>query len=145
MEPVLTTLVLSAAGIVVKTVTTDGYELVRNAILKLWRRHQPDEAEKIGRTLDTTRAELAKAAEIDAAEAARGFDAEWQTYFKVLLRDHPEAADDVREVVEELTPLVVNNSQSAGSIKQIAKVQGGISIQAGNSVSNVNIGKNEQL
>jgi hypothetical protein len=144
MEEMLAKLAISAGSLLVKAVVTDGYELVRSAVLKLWRRHEPDEAAKIERTLETTHAELTEATEADAAQVVEEFDADWQTYFRALLRSHPEAADDVREVVEELKPLIAANStQHAGDITQTANVRDrSISVQAGNS-ANVNIGKHE--
>lgn len=145
MDPVLVKLAMSAGGILVKAITTDGYELVRKAVLKLWRRHEPERAEMIEQTLATTQAELAEAPEAEAAQVAQEFDAEWLAYFRALLRNHPEAADDVRAMVEELTPLIAGDAgQNARDITQTAHVRGGISIQAGNSVGNVDIGKFEQ-
>jgi hypothetical protein len=149
MEPALVELAVSAASTLVNAVTTESYEAAKKAVLRLWRRHAPAHAEMIEETLETTRAEVVGASEAEAAQTAQDLNAEWLAFFRTLLRSHPDAADDVRQVVQELTPLIASNSaQNARDIKQVARVEGGISIQAGNTVNstigNVTIGKNDK-
>lgn len=142
MEPVLVTLAASAGSTLVRALTTESYEAVKKAVLGLWRRHAPAHAEVIEESLENTHAELASATADQAARVAQEMDAEWLVHFRTLLRSHPDAADDVQQVVDDLAPLIAGGSQSARDITQTAHVQGGgISIQAGNNVGNVVIGK----
>ncbi len=141
MDTELTELAVAAGSVLIKAATAQGWEAAKKAVLGLWRSHAPAQAETIEAGLDTVHAQLAEASEAEAAEIADDLNGVWLANFKTLLRSHPEAADDMRRVVEhDLAPLVVGDStQNARDIRQTARAEsGGISINSG---GNTTIGK----
>lgn len=140
MDPALLTLAGTAGTALVQALTTDAWETARHAIVSLWQRHQPAEAESVSASLDRTRRRLTGARPEQAEEIASQSADMWRGQLRDLLFDVPAAADDLREVVRrELAPLGGSGQQHTRDIKQSATVKGGISIQAGHD-ANVNLG-----
>jgi hypothetical protein len=144
MDAALAELAVTAGNTLVRAIAEQGWTSAKKAVLALWHRHAPAQAEPIGADLDTARAELAAVAEVEAADVMKDLADEWAARFSALLRRHPEAAEDVRRVVDqELAPLITQTStQNARDINQTTHAEtGGIAIAAGN---NVTIGKLDQ-
>lgn len=139
MDPALITLAGTAGTALVQALTTDGWEGVKRAIVGLWQRHQPAEAEVVSASLDSTRRRLAGSRPEQAEEIIRQSEDLWRAQLKALLLEVPGAADDLRDVVEnKLASLGGSGSQHTRDIRQSATVKGGMSIQAGHD-ANVNL------
>ncbi|MFB4194003.1 hypothetical protein [Streptomyces carpaticus] len=96
-------LVLAAGATVVGAMATDGWQAARDGVVRLFRRGGADEEEaaQVGGQLDRGAARVARA---DDAERARArLVPLWQDEFQDLLRRHPEAAEELRALIDEIT------------------------------------------
>lgn len=73
-------------------------------MVALWRRFQPARAESIGEELEAGRADLLLAREAGDAESEAELTAEWQGRLRRFLLAQPEAAEELRRVLDELQP-----------------------------------------
>ncbi|MFE7295091.1 hypothetical protein [Streptomyces sp. NPDC057579] len=99
MDPELTTLAQNASLTLVTLMATDAWERTRDGVVALWRRAWPERADAVAAELDSTREDLAAdpAAEDELA-------AEWQGRIRRMLVDRPEAALELRSLLDELAP-----------------------------------------
>jgi hypothetical protein len=75
MDPELLALASTAAITVVKLLTTDGWEKAKQGLGKLWRRVQPERAERIEAAVFDSREDLLTAKErVDAARSGTADD-----------------------------------------------------------------------
>ncbi|MFD8299255.1 hypothetical protein ACWEG1_01355 [Streptomyces bauhiniae] len=120
MDPELAALAATAGTTLVSSLTTEVWQRARDGIASLWRRSQPERAEAIAAELDTTRVDLMAAQGGGDADTAAELGAEWQGRIRRLLVARPEAADDLRSLLAELTPAAAVTS----SVTQHATASG---------------------
>ncbi|MFJ8730979.1 hypothetical protein [Streptomyces bauhiniae] len=104
MDPELAALAATAGTTLVSALTTEVWQRARDGIASLWRSSQPERADAITAELDTTRVDLMAAQGGGDAGTPSELGAEWQGRIRRLLVAHPEAADDLRSLLAELTP-----------------------------------------
>lgn len=92
-------LAVTAATTLVKAMTTDGWERIKQAVANLWHRRRPEQVERVACDLDEARSELTNALERGDTETEAALVAEWQGRLRRLL-----AAD--RKAVGELQALL---------------------------------------
>ncbi|WNF25530.1 hypothetical protein RI138_01205 [Streptomyces sp. C11-1] len=120
MEAELMTLAASGATTVVGLMATEAWTQVRGRLARFLSRGEDTDA--VDAELEESRAELT-AARADADEAtAADIEAEWRTRLRRALRANPEAAEELRTLLDELAPLQpsaptvsVSNSVSGGT------------------------------
>ncbi|MEW2116492.1 hypothetical protein AB0945_15110 [Streptomyces sp. NPDC005474] len=104
MEPETVLLAQSAGVTLVTLMTTDAWHRTRDGIVQLWRRMQPDRAEAVVAELDVTREDALAATEAHDEETLGELSLEWQGRLRRLLAAQPDAAADLRRLLDELEP-----------------------------------------
>ncbi|MFJ3694615.1 hypothetical protein ACIPW9_10940 [Streptomyces sp. NPDC090052] len=104
MDPEIAALASTAGTTLVTMLTTDAWNSVRDGLVSLWQRAQPDRAPAIAGELDVTRDELLGAQAVGDREAEAEVRAEWQGRIRRLIAAHPELIEELRAMVAELAP-----------------------------------------
>ncbi|MCQ4210507.1 hypothetical protein [Streptomyces longispororuber] len=101
MDPI----VLSAGTALVGAIASDTWEGVRAAIVALWRRARPEQADAIDEELVASRRLLLAARDERDTEVERTLVSDWQIRLQSLLRHDPSAGAELRALLAgELTP-----------------------------------------
>lgn len=86
-------------------IATDTWERARAAVVALWRRARPDQADVIDEELAASRRLLLAAREEQDAEAEEELVSDWRIRLQSLLRHDPSAAAELRALLAaELAP-----------------------------------------
>lgn len=105
MEAELVTLASSAATTVVGLLATDGWEQAKRAVVALWRRARPEEAETVEAELVEARTEILTARRAGDGRTEDDLTAEWRIRLRRMLAADPALASDLRELLGDLGPL----------------------------------------
>jgi hypothetical protein len=99
MDQELTTLTQNASLTLVTLMATDAWERTRDGIVALWRRTWPERADAVAAELNGAREDL-------TADLVPGDElaAEWQGRIRRLLSARPDAAVELRSLLDELGP-----------------------------------------
>lgn len=92
-----------ASNTLVSSMVTDAWEATRHRIACLFSRgegNRPDAAAE--RRLETARSQLMCAAPGDVDQVRTELAAQWRVRLADLLEEHPEAAEELAEIVEEI-------------------------------------------
>jgi hypothetical protein len=100
MDSELAELATAAATALVQTLTTDGWQAAREAVVGMWRRVRPEQAEAVDADLARERAALADCDEPAAAELAV---AEWASRLQRLAAADPGLTPALRQLVTDST------------------------------------------
>jgi hypothetical protein len=115
----------TAATALVQAMVTDGWEGVRQKVVRLFGRGHADAA--IERRLDATREQLS---EDDSPELERLLVSQWETRFADLLADHPDAEPELTALARELRaarPVVASDhAVAAGRDVNVTAHGGGV-------------------
>ncbi|MET4657242.1 hypothetical protein ACI2LV_07635 [Streptomyces fungicidicus] len=131
MDPEIAALAGTAGTTVVTLMVTNAWDSARDGMVALWRRFQPARAESIGEELEAGRADLLLAREAGDAESESELTAEWQGRLRRFLLAQPEAAEELRRVLDELQPQVPGDA-GPEQIRMQARASGSARIyQAG--------------
>ncbi|MGQ4726704.1 hypothetical protein ACUN3E_03495 [Streptomyces sp. Ju416(a)] len=103
MEAELTALAASGATTFVGLMATEAWTQVRGRLTRFLGRGENDEV--IDAELEESRAELTAARADSDEETAADIEAEWRARLRRTLRANPEAADQLRDLLEELVLL----------------------------------------
>ncbi|GLF98569.1 hypothetical protein [Streptomyces yaizuensis] len=130
MEAELVALATAGAAALVQQMVQESWGPARERLARFFSRGAAD-PDTVTAELETSRAELLEAQEEQDEEAAADVLAEWRVRMRRTLRDDPEAAAELRTLLEEIAPAgaagtttVVHNTISGGT-------QHGTVIQAG--------------
>lgn len=142
MDAELTALAAAGATALVQSMVGDGWASARERVAGFFtrRRAEGDDGGVVAGELDEAREELVAARDAEDADTAADVQAEWRNRMRRALRDDPEAAAELRVLLDELAPDrgeegrggVVHNRISGG-------VQHGNVIQA-HTVGDVTLG-----
>lgn len=120
MDPETALLAQSAGVTLVTLMTTDAWHRTRDGIAQLWRRAQPDRAEAVVAELEATCEDALVAGEADDQETLGELHLEWQGRLRRLLAAQPDAATDLRRLLDELEP----SASTGPAINQHATASG---------------------
>ncbi|MBD0738065.1 hypothetical protein [Streptomyces sp. CBMA29] len=106
MDPEIAALAGTAGTTVVTLMASDAWQRTREGLVAMWRRVHPDRADAVDAELEATRADLiaARAAHDDQSEDE--LRAEWQGRLRRLLAADPAVADQLRLLLEDVSPQV---------------------------------------
>jgi hypothetical protein len=107
----IASLVALGGNTLVAAAVSDGWEAARDRIARLFGRGQPDPA--IERRLDATRDQLSAASPADVEQVKAEAAAAWAVRLNDLLADRPDAAGQLRVLVEEIQAALPAGSVSA--------------------------------
>ncbi|MFD8253648.1 hypothetical protein [Streptomyces werraensis] len=131
MDPEIAALAGTAGTTVVTLMVTNAWESARDGMVALWHRFQPARAESIGEELEAGRADLLLARQAGDADSEAELTVEWQGRLRRFLLARPEAAEELRRVLDELTPRLPGET-AAEQIRMEARASGNARIyQAG--------------
>lgn len=110
---------LAAAGgtALVGAVATDGWQVTKRGFSRLLGRGDEHRASAVEERLESTRAALEAAGPQDERVRVQQ-EAAWTARLEDLLTEHPQAADDLRALVRQITEATGN--RSAGHVTQYA-------------------------
>lgn len=97
-------LIIAGGATVVGAMATEGWQVARDGVVRLFRRggaSEEEEASQVQGQLDRGAARVARAGDTDEARARLA--PLWQDEFEDLLRRHPEAAEELRELIGEIS------------------------------------------
>jgi hypothetical protein len=137
-------LALLASQTVVAAASTDAWDLAKRGFARLLGRGDAERAAAAERRLDGMAEELAGAAPDELGQARAEQERAWQTRLADLLEEHPDAAAELRALVEEVRAQLpagavsaaghgvaagrdVNITASGGGVAA-ATIQGGVSL-----------------
>ncbi|MFI5566146.1 hypothetical protein ACIA6T_01955 [Streptomyces sp. NPDC051740] len=100
MDPALLTLAGTAGTSLVALLVAEGWQQTRDGVVTVWRRFRPGAVDEVGRELEASRSAALAAAEGDGPDATGPLRGRWTARFVELLGEHPEAADELRDLVE---------------------------------------------
>ncbi|MFI2349136.1 hypothetical protein ACH492_19200 [Streptomyces sp. NPDC019443] len=103
MEAELMALATAGATALVQQMVTDTWTSVRERAVSFFSRGSTT-PESVAADLDTARAELVDAQQSADEEAAADIQAEWRSRMRRTLRADPEAATELRALLDELWP-----------------------------------------
>ncbi|MFD8966180.1 hypothetical protein ACFV0C_14460 [Streptomyces sp. NPDC059568] len=122
MEAELVALATAGATALVQQMATDGWTRVRDRVVGFFADRGSASPESIEAELETARAELTTAQQDGDEQTADDLRAEWRNRLRRTLRADPEAAAELRALVDELTPTLpaqqvgdVHNTFSGGT------------------------------
>ncbi|GAA3171758.1 MULTISPECIES: hypothetical protein [Streptomyces] len=101
MDPYLLTLAGTAGTSLVGLLVAEGWQQTRDGVVTVWRRFRPQTADEVGRDLDASRATALDAAESEGPDVTGPLQGRWAARFGELLAEHPEAADELRDLLEQ--------------------------------------------
>ncbi|KPI08572.1 hypothetical protein OK074_3573 [Actinobacteria bacterium OK074] len=139
MDAELVSLAGTGATTLVTLMVTDGWEQVRSRVAAFFSRGREGEAEAVQAELESSRAELVAARAAQDEDAEADVRAEWRVRMRRTLQADPQAAAELRALLDELLP--AEPDPTAGSVHNVISggVQHGTVIQA-HTIGDVNIG-----
>ncbi|MFE0104347.1 hypothetical protein [Streptomyces sp. NPDC059009] len=142
MDPELTALATAGATALVQQMVTDGWTRVRDRMARVLARGREGDADGAGVAgeLDEARDELVAARDAEDEDAQADVLAEWRSRMRRTLRADPEAARELRALLDELG----SGEQAQGGGDVHNTVSGGVqhgTVFQGHTFSNVNIGR----
>jgi len=121
MDPI----VLSAGTALVAAIATDAWERARTAVVALWRRTRPDQADVIDEEFADSRRRVLVAREAGDEETVRALVSDWQIRLQSLLRHDPSVADELCALLAaELAPPAGGFSVGAQTMRAEASGHG---------------------
>lgn len=102
MDPYLLTLAGTAGTTVVTLLVGDGWQQAREGLVAVWRRFRPEAADEVERELEASRTAALQASASGDRDAGVRLQGHWIGRFAGLLGEHPEAADVLKDLLEQL-------------------------------------------
>ncbi|WP_445525311.1 hypothetical protein [Streptomyces cyslabdanicus] len=125
-------LILAGGTTVVGAMATDSWAVARGGIARLFRRRGEGRQTVIEAQLDNNAALVARAR--DAERVRQSLLPVWQLELESLLDEHPDAADELRELISEIRDRLPDD-QRAWVQNNVAKDGGQVfAVQGGNVV-----------
>jgi hypothetical protein len=105
VEAELVALASAAAAALVGAMAKDGWSQAKAGMVALWRRHRPGQDVAVEDALESSRGEIVNADEAAHQGLVDLVQGRWQGRLETLLEEHPEAANDLLVLVEQLRAL----------------------------------------
>ncbi|MGX2994027.1 hypothetical protein JNUCC64_06940 [Streptomyces sp. JNUCC 64] len=97
----------------------EGWQQTRDGVVTVWRRFRPQAADDVRRELEASRAAALEAA--GGTDPTGRLEGEWIGRFVALLGEHPEAADSLRDLVEEWRGQGAEGQRIDGGVRLVAR------------------------
>ncbi|WP_121746463.1 hypothetical protein [Streptomyces sp. E2N166] len=123
MDPYLLTLAGTAGTSLVALLVGEGWQQTRDGVVTVWRRFRPQAAEEVERELEASRTAALDAADTDGSDPAGRLEGQWVGRFAALLGEHPEAADELRDLVEGWQRQASDGQRIDGGVRLEARAQ----------------------
>ncbi len=123
MDPGLAALSSAAAATLVTSMTTDSWEQVKAALVKLWHRRHPEQAEAVSADLTASRSGVVVAQAAGDEQAEADLLAEWRSRLRRLADDDEEFRDELRRFTEEFRHLL-SEPRGVSQVVMRAEVHG---------------------
>lgn len=92
----------AAGSALVSAIATDTWQQARDAVVSMWRRVHPHQADGIRSELDTLRGEVLHARENSDPDTESAFEGAWQVKLAQLLRAEPDLVGEMRRVLDQV-------------------------------------------
>lgn len=110
----------AAATTLVTSMTTDSWEQVKAALVKLWRLRHPGQAKAVGAELTATRSGVVAARAVGDEQTEADLLAEWRSRLRRLIADDKQLQDELRRFTEEFRDLL---SEHRGVSKTVLQAE----------------------
>ncbi|MFI9030263.1 hypothetical protein [Streptomyces sp. NPDC053560] len=104
MDPEIATLAGTAGTTLVTLMATEAWQGVRDGVVGLWRRARLDRADAVSAELEAAREDLLAARDSADEETEEELRRDWQGRIRRLLAARPDVADDLRALLDEVSP-----------------------------------------
>ncbi|MGW2698757.1 hypothetical protein [Streptomyces sp. NPDC001340] len=101
----LATLASSGATTLVGLMVTDSWGHIRTRMAALFRRHGPEEVQRVDAELEQSRADVIAATEAQDQQTQGDVQAEWRLRLRRLLASDPQVVAELREILDEFSTL----------------------------------------
>ncbi|MGW2563838.1 hypothetical protein ACWCXB_32350 [Streptomyces sp. NPDC001514] len=109
MDPI----VLAAGTALIGAMATDGWLQARTAMVALWRRVRPDQADAVGSELESVRTQVVAAVDRADEDTVRALAGVWHLRLQQLLGECPGLVAELQRLLEEhLVPALPPDEQS---------------------------------
>lgn len=124
MDPAI--LAATAGNALIIAMTTDAWQQVRSAIVSLWRRARPEDADTIEAALGEIRGEILAARRLGNTAIERDLVTEWQHRLLQLIQGDQDIAEVLQSVLDEVLIPAFGPAgrQRAGSMVMTATASG---------------------
>ncbi|MGY3201014.1 hypothetical protein [Streptomyces sp. TE5632] len=102
----------------------EGWQQTRDGVVTVWRRFRPGVAEEVERELEASRAAVLDAGEGDGPDPAGRLEGQWVGRFAAPLGEHPEAADELRDLVDGSQRRAAGGQEIRGDVRMEARAEG---------------------
>lgn len=134
----LTELAVAGATALVTQMVTDGWAQVRDRLAAIFARGSGTDEELVQGELETARAELVAAREAEDTQAADDVLAEWRNRLRRTLRAYPEAAAELRSLLDGLEPATAEQG-NGGNVHNT--ISGGVQHSSVVQIGNLTVGE----
>jgi hypothetical protein len=115
MDAELTALASTAATTVVNLLATAGWEQAKAAVTRLWRRAHPERAETVQAELVECRTDVLAARQNGDEQFELALVGEWSTRLRRLVATDPALADELRQLVAQLSVVLADVDPARGA------------------------------
>jgi hypothetical protein len=123
MDGDLAALSAAAATTLVTSMTTDSWEQVKAALVKLWHLRHPGQAKAVGADLTATRSGVVAARAVGDEQAESDLLAEWRSRLRRLVADDEQLQDELRRFTEEFRH-ILSEPRGVSRVVMRAEVHG---------------------
>lgn len=123
MDVGLAALSAAAATTLVTSMTTDSWEQVKAALVKLWRLRHPGQAKAVAADLTATRSGVVAARAAGDEQAEADLLAEWRSRLRRLVADDEQLQGELRRFTEEFGHLL-SEPRGVSQVVMRAEVHG---------------------
>ncbi|MFF4146551.1 hypothetical protein ACFY0A_35590 [Streptomyces sp. NPDC001698] len=100
MDPITLAAARAAADVLVRAMSTDAWQQVQALMVRLWRWDSPDKLRMVEAELSAARQELLASRGDVGGEGE--IAAEWYRRIRRLVQTHPEALDELQQILDEV-------------------------------------------
>jgi len=104
VDPEVTSLAQSAGTTLVTLMAADAWQHTRDGFTRLWSRMQPERAETMAAELEAGREDVLTAVAAHDQETLDELRLQWQGFLRRLIVARPDAAAELRRLLDELDP-----------------------------------------
>ena len=105
-------LTIAAASALVKVLSSDSWQVAKSAVVRLWRREDPERQSAVSQEVDATRRSVLAARATNDETAEQRLAAQWHRQLSGLAGRSPEASAELQDFLDqEIRPLLPDQDQ----------------------------------